>query len=115
MPAVDKHDPEPWSQDREDPRVVQNRKGEIAALAISEANALRIIASVNAVQSVSSESLDAGIVTEGLLCLSLLCRYHSDEKYKSEIDGQKGFGKLVARGNAVWGILKKEALAENWI
>jgi hypothetical protein len=54
-------------------------------------------------------------VTEGLPCLSLLCRDHSDEKYKSEIDGRRKFEKLAARGNAVWDILKKEALAENWI
>ena len=69
---------------------------------------------VNAVENVSSESLDAGIVTEGLRCLSLLCRYQSDEVYRNRIDLEKGFDKLLERGNAVWGVIKKERLAERW-
>jgi len=112
--AVREHGSEPWSQDPEDPRVVQDKSRKMVALAISVDNALRIISSVNAVENVSSESLDAGIVSEGLRCLSLLCRYHSDEVYRNRIDLEKGFEKLLERGNAVWGVIKKERLAERW-
>jgi hypothetical protein len=105
---------EPWSQDPEDQKVVQDANREIAALAISVENARRIVASVNAVQKVSSESLDAGIVSEGLRCLALLCRYHTESDYRDELDRGRGFEKLLARGNAVWTLLKKETLYHGW-
>ena len=115
MSAAERHSAEPWSQDPQDPRVVQDGGKEIAALAISVENAARIVASVNAVYHVSSRSLDAGIVSEGLRCLSLLCRYHSDEKYRDEIDQKREFEKILARGIAVWGIIKREILSHDWV
>jgi hypothetical protein len=114
MLAGEKHGPEPWSQDIEDPRVIHDGKREIAALGTSVENARRIIASVNAVRRVSTDSLDAGIVSEGLRCLSLLCRYHSDETYRNEIDGKKEFDKILASGTAVWKIIQKETLSRDW-
>lgn len=114
MSAAETYDSEPWSQDPEDSRVILDAKRDVAALAISVENARRIIASVNSVRSVSSESLDAGIVDEGLHCLALLCRYHSEDDYRSEIDRDNGFEKLVARGSAVWNVLKKESLYRTW-
>jgi len=107
--------PEPWIQDDQDPRVVNDRQGQIAALAVSPENALRIIASVNAVQNVSSKSLEEGIVSEGLQCLYLLCRYHCDEEYKSRLDREEGFQKILARGNTLWGPAGSPTFrGENW-
>lgn len=100
--SSESHSPEPWGQDRKDPRTVVDAQARLVAVTTMSGDAERILAGVNATRGLALPGLTAAPLLEAIQVLYEICRYNSDTRFRNSVDRRGGFEALLARANAAW-------------
>ena len=103
------YSPEPWKQDARDRKTVLDASARLVSVTTSREDAARIVAGVNACKGLSAEGLAEAPLADALQTLYEICLYHSDPKFRSQVDRKGGFASLLERADKAWRVFGDDA------